>query len=56
MDRKIPTAVFSSRAIKGGVEVVVIMGEEVHAWHTLAERQAFHANELDRIQGRDNWR
>ena len=48
MDRTIPTAVFSSRAMKGAVEYVTVMDEEVHAWHTPEEVILFRSNERAR--------
>lgn len=52
MDRRIPSAEFSKRTMKGGVECVVVAGEEVHAWHTTEERTLFQRHEMDRRAAR----
>lgn len=47
MDRRIPTADFSKRAMKGAVECTTVAGEEIHAWHTTEERTLFYRHEMD---------
>lgn len=47
MDRRIPTADFSKRAMKGAVEYVIVWGEEIHAWHTPDECGLFATHEAE---------
>lgn len=50
-DKSCPEPLFSRRAIKGaGVQVVVIHGEEIHAWHSVEDVDNWLA--FEEAQGR----